>query len=410
MSEYWSKWHAMRRLSRRRFLQAGAAASGTGLIAACGSSSTNSKNKSSNAGSAATTAAGSATAAAASAAAAAKVPTGTLTVLQGVDANTLDPNFTNSTPEGNILRQVMDYMLYFNPKTFQPEPWLTELPKAINETTWEVKLKATNAKFHDGTPINADALKFTFDRFAPADFKWGGKPIVPSFGRLISYDHTDIVDATTVRVFTKAPAPILPTLLSYGIPVLPPSVYKDDSAANLAKVAATPVGSGPFKFVEWVKDDHLTMTVNPDYWGPKPAFEKAIWKAVPEVSTRILALQRGEADIIVNVPPDQADDLKKAGQQVSSVKGGRIIFVGMRCDHAPFTDKRVRQAVNYAMNFDAINKALLNGAATRAVSILNPPHEPPDAKAFAYDPAKAKQLLSDAGFPNGFSTTMDFPQ
>jgi peptide/nickel transport system substrate-binding protein len=129
---------------------------------------------------------------------------------------------------------------------------------------------------------------------------------------------------------------------------------------------------------------------------------------VTQLETRVLALQKGEADLIVNIAPDLVDDVKKFAN-VGSIAGGRDIFIGMRTDHKPLDDKRVRQALNLGFNFDAVNKGLLNGGGMRAKTIINPPHEPPDAKPYAYDATRAKQLLSDAGLPNGFSVTMDAP-
>lgn len=410
----------VQRLRRRSVLKLSAIAGGAALapwLIACGSSNNN-KNagkatqaptQAAPAGSA--PAGGSATAAAqpsgtAAAAASNKAPAGQAVILQGADVNFMDPEFRNSVPEFNINQHIFDTFLWQNGKTLKQEPWIIESWKSIDPLTWEFKVKS-GAKFHDGSDVNADAVAFSLTRHSKA--KIGGKPTIASFGKLINFDSASAVDATTVRM--KTTAPVAESFLTYQLAsyeVMPPSAYTDESDANLAKVSANPVGSGPYKFVEWVKDDHLTMQAFDGYWGKKPAIAKLIWKPVTQVETRLLALQKGEADIVVNVPPDLVDDVKKYAN-VASIAGGRNIYIGMRCDHKPFDDKRVRQAMNYAFNFDAVNKGLLNGAGTRTKTIINPPHEPPDAKAYAYDPNKAKQLLSDAGLANGFSVTMDSP-
>src|SRR5262249_41630684 len=156
-------------------------------------------------------------------------------------------------------------------------------------------------------------------------------------------------------------------------------------ADNLGKVQAKPIGSGPWKFGEWKKDQQMVFELNSTYWGRAPSFEKIIFKPVGETSTRILQLKNGEADLIVNVPPDKADGVNKGDKtRISSGDGLRKIFVGMRMDRSQaLADKRVRQAINYALNWDAISRALLNGNGKRMKTILNPPHEPPDAKAYA---------------------------
>jgi peptide/nickel transport system substrate-binding protein len=408
----------VRRIKRRRILQLGALAGGTAALTpwliACSSSNNNNNTSGGAATKAPATQAGQATPAsgtatrpaASPAAAAPKAPTGQAVILQGTDVNFMDPEFRNSVPEANVNAHIFDYFLWQNPKTLKQEPWIIESWKRIDPLTWEFKVKS-GAKFHDGTNLDAEAVAFSLTRHAKP--KLGGKPTIASFGKLVNFDSAKAVDKTTAQMKTTLPTAesfLLYQLASYE--VMPPSVYTDESDANLAKVAANPVGSGPYKFVEWVKDDHLTMQAFDGYWGKKPGFAKLIWKPVGQVETRVLALQKGEADIIVNVPPDQVDDVKKFAN-VSSIAGGRNIFIGLRTDHKPLDDKRVREAMNYGFNFDAVNKGLLNGAGARTKTILNPPHEPPDAKAYTYDPAKAKQLLADAGLPNGFSATMDSP-
>ena len=411
----------VRRLKRRRLLKLGAVTGGAAAVApwliACGSN--NNKNASTTATTAATQAAASATrapaagtgtpaagAAATGAAAVNKAPAGQAVILQGADVNFLDPDFRNSVPESNVTFHVFDGFLWQNGKTLKAEPWIVESWKNVDPLTWELKVKQ-GAKFHDGTDVDADAVAFSLSRHAKS--KIGGKPAISAFGRQTNFESAKSIDKTTVRMTTTAP--LAEEILTYQLTtyeVMPPSVYADESDANLAKVSANPVGSGPYKFVEWIKDDHLTLQAFDGYWGKKPAFAKLIWKPVTQVETRVLALQTGEADIITNVPPDQVDDVKKFAN-VSSIKGGRNLFIGMRTDRKPFDDKRVRQALNYGFNFDAVNKGLLNGSGERTKTILNPPHEPPDAKPYPYDAAKAKQLLTDAGLPNGFSVTMDSP-
>ena len=324
---------------------------------------------------------------------------GQVVVMQGVDANTLDPSFRNSTPEFNINAHIFSMMTWRDATSLKITPEFIQEWKLVDDLTWDFKIQQ-GAKFHDGSAIDAEAVAFAITRYAKKTI--GGKPTIQgTFTDLTGFQSATPVDATTVRMKTAGPSAIVPDLLS-TVELVPPSQYSDESEANLAKVATTPVGSGAYKLAEWVKDDHITLEAFDGYWGPKPAFKTVIIKPVPELSTRVLALQNGEADVIVNVAPDQAAVVDKSERgRISKVAGGRNIFLGLRCDRPQLADKRVRQALNYAFNFDAANRALLNGAGTRTKTILNPPHEPPDAKPYTYDLDKAKALMADAGWKPG---------
>src|SRR5579859_1472627 len=320
-------------------------------------------------------------------------------VMQGVDANTLDPSFRNSTPEFNINAHVFNMMTWRDAKSLKIVPEFITSWTLVDDLTWDFKI-TSGAKFHDGTAVDAEAVAFSLTRIAKKQI--GGKSTIQgTFTDLTGFVSATPVDATTVRMKTSVPAAIVPDLLTV-MEVVPPSAYSDESPENLAKLATTPVGSGAYKLAEWVKDDHITLEAFDGYWGPKPAFKTVIIKPVAELSTRVLALQNGQADVIVNVAPDQAAIVDKSElRRISKVAGGRNIFVGMRVDRPVLTDKRVRQAFNYAFNFDAVNRALLNGAGTRTKTIINPPHEPPDAKPYTYDLPKAKALMADAGWTPG---------
>ncbi|MBI2760812.1 MAG: hypothetical protein HYX51_05240 [Chloroflexi bacterium] len=344
-------------VGRRRLLRTGGIMGGglaAAFLAACGGGDNKPAAQSTSAPSGTRAAAGT-TAAGGTTVAAATKPTGTVTVVQGVDANTLDPSFTNATPEANILYHVFETVLWRDPKTLLPAPRAAASFKNVDPLTWEFKLNP-NMKFHDGTPADAEAAKFSIDRVAKA--KIGDRNTVPSFARQVNYEETQVVDAVTFRIKLKAPSAILTDQLT-SVPLLPPSVYNDESADNLAKVAQKPIGSGAWKFVEWKKDQQMVFDVNPAYYGAPPAFEKVIFKPVGETSTRILQLKNGEADVIVNVPPDNAADIDKSDKaRISSVDGLRKIFVGLRADrNKALADKRVRQAINYALNWDAISRA-----------------------------------------------------
>ncbi|MBV9171695.1 MAG: hypothetical protein JOZ81_16615 [Chloroflexi bacterium] len=398
------------RLSRRDLLRLGGATAALSVLAACQAAPSA---PAPSGGTAANQAAPQQAAPAAGASSG-----GQVVVMQGVDANTLDPSFRNSTPEFNINSHIFSMMTWRDANSLKVTPEFIQEWKLVDDLTWDLKIQS-GGKFHDGTSIDAEAVAFSITRYAKQTI--GGKPTIQgTFGQLTGFESASPVDANTVRMKTKSPAAIVPDLLT-TLEVIPPSQYTDESAENLAKLATAPVGSGAYKLAEWAKDDHITLEAFDGYWGPKPAFQTVTIKPVPELSTRVLALQNGQADVIVNVAPDQAAVVDKSDKgRISKVAGGRNIFVGMRNDRPLLADKRVRQALNYAFNFDAVNRALLNSAGTRTKTIINPPHEPPDAKPYAYDLDKAKSLMKDAGWtpgPDGvlqkdgqkFSLVMDSP-
>jgi len=332
--------------------------------------------------------------------------TGEITIIQGVDANSLDPLLRNSTPEFNLNLHIYDMFLARNPETLELEPSIIQSWEAVDENTWRLEM-VEGAMFHDGTPVDADAAVFTFERAAKD--KVGDKPRVQSIANQIGFVSATAVDAKTIEIKTDKPAAIFPALLT-SFEIVPPSYFSDESPENLAKIAESPMGSGPYKFVEWKRDDHFTCEANPDYWGTKPTIKTVTFRPVPELSARVVALQNDEAQIVTNIAPDVAPQIEQSDNaRISTVTGGRIIFLGFRCDKPPFDDPRVRQAVNYAIDFESIKVALLNGNGERASTIINPPHTPPDAKAYEYDPEKAKALLAEAGVPEGFEVTMDAP-
>jgi peptide/nickel transport system substrate-binding protein len=400
------------RYSRRQLLRAAAVMGATpaliSLAAACGPGAAPASAPAPTAASAPPSAAPAAAAAPTPAAAAptaaaqqapATASTGQVVVLQGVDANTLDPSFRNSTPEFNINSHIFNTLTWRDAKTLKVTPEFVQSWGLVDDLTWDFKI-VTGAKFHDGTPADAEAVAFALTRYAKKQI--GGKPTIQgTFTNLTGFESAKAMDASTVRMKTTAPAAIVPDLLS-TLELVPPSQYTDESDANLAKLATQPVGSGPYKLVEWVKDDHITLEAFDGYWGPKPAFKTVTIKPVAELSTRVLALQNGQADVIVNVAPDQAAIVDKSDLgRISKVSGGRNIFVGMRVDRPLLADKRVRQALNYAFNFDAVNRALLASAGARTKTIINPPHEPPDAKPYPYDLDKAKSLMAEVGWKPG---------
>ena len=327
---------------------------------------------------------------------------------QGTDTESLDPMFTQARFSDNIMLTMFE-TLVTRDTDMRYRPRLAESWKIVSPTVWQFKLRQ-GVKFHDGEPFNAQAVKYTINRLYDPAIK------APSFLKgFVKYDRVDIVNDYTVNIVTKEPAPLMLEWFVYFY-MMAPQYY---SRLTPAQAALRPIGTGPYVFKEWVHDDHVTVTANPNYWGTKPAIPTIVWRPVPEAGTRIADLLSGAADIIVNVSPDQLNRINSSSAaSVKTVEGGRDIFIGMRTDHPLFKDARVRQAMNYAVDVDAILKALLNGRGRRMATVVNA-YANPAVKPYPYDPAKAKALLAEAGWKldNGaltkdgqpFSVTLDTP-
>jgi peptide/nickel transport system substrate-binding protein len=177
-------------------------------------------------------------------------------------------------------------------------PGLATTWKNINETTWEFTIRP-GVKFHDGAPLTAEDVKATLDR----NLQPGKTVVQPGFATI---EAVQVVSPTTVRVSTKRPDPLLLVRMAQmGAQILPARLTTDDGAKEIAR---RPVGTGAYRFVEWVKDERLVMEANREWWGwdgKAPAIDRVVWKPIPEDFPRIVALEKGEADIITNVPPDR---------------------------------------------------------------------------------------------------------
>ena len=330
-------------------------------------------------------------------------------IVQSGEAATLDWHMHCDKNAHEPDRQIFDTLLRRNLKTLQLEGNLAESWRTLNDTTWQFKLKR-NVKFHNGEPFDAAAVKFSVERML------NPKQGAPGRTSIATIDHVDVIDAYTVNVVTKAPFPLLPVRMSPGhcgtVGIVPPKYLAQVGDAGFA---VKPVGTGPYKFVEWVKDDRLVLEANKDYHRGAPAIDRLIFRPVPELTTRVAALVSGQADLVSDIPPDQTGKIQASGNahvEISTL-GGFVIMVKMTnyLMPGPWTDVRVRRAINYAIDMDTIIKTVLEGYGT----VLGVPLEKeafgfnPNIKWYGYDPERAKALLREAGYPNGFEMTLHAP-
>ena len=301
-----------------------------------------------------------------------------------------------------MSRAMFDTLVYRD-NTLKIAPQLATSWQTIDDLTWEFKLR-TDVKFHNGEPLDATAVKFSIDRFIDPQQKAG------SASRLSEVDRTDIVDSSTVHIHTRTPFPTLLLGLNWAF-ILPPKYTQE----NPDRLGQQPVGTGPFKFVDWAQGDHVTMAANESYFGGRPSLDKFTYRIIPDDSARFAALKAGEIDIMQNVPLDSLDEVSKDPSLTvaQSYTEAGLIFEFDTLHGGPTANEKVRQALNYAVDKQTIITSILHGKVkplegqilTDGILGFNP-----DVKAFPYDVAKAKQLLAEAGYPNGFEIDMNGPR
>jgi peptide/nickel transport system substrate-binding protein len=318
-----------------------------------------------------------------------------------VEPGTMDPHMHANRWTLDVQNQCFDQLIHRDPKA-RMVPGLATTWRQRDERTWRFELRR-GVTFHGGEPFDAETVKYTYDRIMDPATK---SPITSSL-RLV--EKVTVVDAHTLDIATKAPAPVLPAYLSLYTNI----VSKPWMTAKGPEFAARNMnGTGAFRFGEWRKGEHIKLARNDAYWGGKPQIKNVTIRPIPDANSRVLALQKGEVDIIQDLPAALADDIKKHPDlRVSAVPSIRVHFLVLRTDVKPLDDPRVRQALNYAVNKDAITKQLLRGYAHPLPQILTPAMfgHAPDIPGYPYSPDRARALLREAGVPKGFSTEISGP-
>ncbi len=321
-------------------------------------------------------------------------------VLQGVDATTLDPAGHAETPAWNILNNIYETLVYRNDE-MEFEPGLATEWKALDDLTWEFKLRK-GVKFHNGDTFDAKDVKVSLERILDPEEK------SPRRNNISAIKEIQIVDDYTVRIITSKPYPILPNRLA-NEHIISAEYLEEHGKDYLAK---NPMGTGPYKFVRWVKQEEVVLEANPDYWRGEPAIKKVIFKPVGEATTRIAMLQTGEADIIVNVPANQVPAIANgANTKIADVPSVRVVYVAFQTRKDGWTaNPTFRRALAHAVDIDSLIKNVLLGNGYKVNSALTPKHfgYNHDIQPYKYDPELAKQLLEESGY-DGTPIRFDTP-
>jgi peptide/nickel transport system substrate-binding protein len=330
-------------------------------------------------------------------------PTGTLVRALTTFPNSLDYPQTSEKQAETTAMQMFDSLVWFDDSgklvPALAESW--EVSEDSTEYTFHLRRDVT---FHNGEPFNADSVVFSWERASTSDF---------TNSRSWRYaSSVEKIDDYTVKVMTPEVDALLLSTIADNWFMIPPGYFAEVGQEGFDE---HPIGTGPFKFVEWVKGDHITMEANLDYWGGAPSIKTLIFRPIPESATRVAAIQTGEVDIVTRLSAEEAASLLGV-EHVKVIKypGTRIYYIAFNnlttgLDQ-PTIDARVRQAMNYAVDVDAIIDALFDGFGKPAIGFVNTSDLGYDnAEPFGYDPDKALDLLAEAGYPDGFSMDMACP-
>jgi len=302
----------------------------------------------------------------------------------GAEPGTLDPQALDDGPERTINDNIFETILVRDVEGVLHPGLAESLPTQVDPLTWEVKLRA-GLTFTNGEALDAEAVAYSINRILDPELKTGQASYIATLA------GAKAIDATTVHVTTKEPDPTLSTRL-YWIKVVPPAY------AQTPEFASHPIGSGPYKFVSWSRGEQVVIEANPDYWGEKPSIDGVTYRFIPDANTRVAGLMSGEIDLITNVAPDVVEQLPKfATQQGVELS---YMMLNARPGAGVTEDKRVRQALNHAINKEELASAIFLGRAAVADGQLLAPTAfgyDPTIQAFPYDPEKAKALLAEAG-------------
>ena len=336
------------------------------------------------------------------------------------EPDSLDSMNTTTGTALVVTTQVEETLIDFKPGTLELAPLLAEswTPNA-DSTEWTFKLK-TGVKFHDGTPFNADAVVFNFQRISDPKFQYGYRAegntfaIFPDiFGGFSDSPDTlwkgvEKVDDATVKFSLKQSVPLFPNYLaaSYFAISSPDAVKKNGVKYGTPEVGG--VGTGPFVFKSWQAGQSLTLTRNDAYWGDKAKMPGLVVRFIKDAPQRLAELQAGNIDFTVNLAPDARATIKSSSDLSSpDIEPFNIAYLAFNMRNKPFDNVKVRQAISYAIDKQAILDGFYSGVGTIATDFLPDALKwarPSTIDAYSYDPEKAKALLKEAGYPNGFST------
>lgn len=301
------------------------------------------------------------------------------------------------------IRNIYDNVIDRNPQTGELIPALAESWENIDELTWRIKVRE-GVKFHNGADFDAEDVKWNIDFVLDEE---NG-----SFyrSRWVNVEEVTVLSPTELEIKTKVPFPTLLNYLAGDILIMEPGYVEEVGNEEAAK---NPIGTGPYKFVEWSRDNYLKLEANEDYWQGEPSIQNLEFRYIPEFSARLSAFLSGEIDVFKNIPVDALAEIENSDtSRIGEVASSRINYLALNnLVEGPMQDEKVRKAINYAVDVDELLNSVLNGYGTKMtgpLSVINEHYT--ETEDYGYDPDKAIELLEEAGYkPEDLKLTLDTP-
>ncbi|MDF2892087.1 MAG: extracellular solute-binding protein family 5 [Clostridia bacterium] len=321
----------------------------------------------------------------------------TIVIAQGADAKSLDPYGTTDSPAGRVMSSIFDTLVTRDDEG-NVAPCLAESWEVVDDKTYIFHLRK-GVKFHNGEEFKASDIAFSFSKIAES-------PHAESIRATIDFENSKAIDDYTFEMKMTEPfGPILNHLSHNVMSIVNEKAYTEAGD----KVGQNPVGTGPYKFVSWATGDRIDLIANEDYWGNKPQTKNVVFRNIPEIASRSIEVETGGIDITIGAQTSELDRLEaNKDVKVFRRKASTVNFLAFNCSKAPFDNVKVRQAINMAINKDAIFKVVYQGVGAVATAPMSSvvwayndklaPHE--------YNVEKAKALLAEAGYPNGLEVTI----
>ena len=319
---------------------------------------------------------------------------GTLTIAIPVDPGTFDPHYYRSMVDLMVDRLMLETLVTFDADA-KIIPELATHWERVDDLTWRFWIRE-GVKFHDGTPLDAEAVKISLERSFKSPYGYLDKDL---------FGSVEVEDTHVLTIHTLAP---YPTLLN-DLAICITAIHSPKALAEYGdQIGMHPTGTGPFKLESYKPNEETVLVRNDDYWGGAPYLDKVVFRPIPDPATRLLAFEAGTVDVIIDPAPEQVVKYER-DSRYTVVKGPntRIVWLGFNCGAEPFNNRLLRQAVAYAINYEEIINHICEGQVRPAAGPVPPElMTKPIERWFTYDPARAKKLLADAGYPNGLSVEL----
>jgi len=320
-----------------------------------------------------------------------------LVVAIGSDVTEIDPHLAGDIPTANIFHEKIFETLVTQDQDMEFQPNLATDWERVDDLTWKFTLRE-DVQFHDGEPFNAEAVQQTLERVVDDEIA------SPREDLFTMIDEINIIDDYTIEFVTEYPfSPLLAHLAHYAGGMISPKAIEDFDGDDPLE----PIGTGPFEYDSRQEGSEVTLVKNEDYWGEDVNIDKVTFQVVNEGQSRLAMVEAGEAHIAEPINVNNISQVEQSEEMdLYRTEGLGMDYVGFNMTKAPFDDKRVRQAINYAIDKEQMVESVYNGVGLYADGPIGPAVLGYDSEleGYEYDPEKAKELLEEAGYPDGFET------